>query len=686
MAMMKADLLQDVMPSTGNKSTIVSSPRTTKTTGSTAANGAGVTPSKTSTGKTALDLPLTGISTHTIVPTPNVSVPVAGQPVAVDTSVPSSVKTADQIIAINNAFNKPVSTPNVLSSQGRGVSKYYNGGSQPGTQTPPPPPSDVEPEQGEPEQGGPDVPPQNTPTTGSPGSSVSYGSQSGMVSITQPTPIAGQPNVEPLPTIEQAVPIDGSSEGSFQHTVSGSGDALYGQHSHDEYQNEIPNLQKEIEQILQAEYDKYGALTQQQIEYATQQAVNDLQRQLEDAAPTYNAERAKLAANQLNARDNLALQNTTRGVNGGIAQKQYSDQEAAYDSQMLNIDLQQIQLATDVGRQITDLEAQGDFESAKALLEVGIAKLKELQDAKQNYQNLRIQQAQILDNYDMESEQTTYNRAWARLQAGLFNAADAQALGVDPSQAQQFSNYVNTMRQLDAEQARLALEQQVLKNEATQLDIDNARTAAAMAAAGANGSSGASGSSGADTSAAPYSGSMTNYEWNVYQSGLQGEGLPVYDSTGNQVALFSIGANGKPTVDLSKHPDWYINLAGRPLYWDDQAGDFVGAEAQQANVERVSTNSAEREWFARYLQELDESGGMGVSPAASTPTEAVLDLRERIDALRSSLNYWASVRYGTGSYYEREEAAKNWRNINAQMGRFQALLDAYPKSERVVLS
>lgn len=277
--------------------------------------------------------------------------------------------------------------------------------------------------------------------------------------------IAGVPVTEPAPVVD--TPIKEAAAQVVEQAVT-EAVGPYGLHSHEIAATETQDIQKEIEQILQAEYDKYGELTKQQIEYAMQQAINELQRQLEDAAPAYNAERAKLAANQLNARDNLALRQAAEGVNGGIAAKQYSDQEAAYDSQMLNINLQQIQLSTDIGRQVADLEAQGDYEAAKALLEVGIAKLQELQDAKQNYQSLRIQQAQILDNYDMQSDQTTYNRALQRLQMGAFSAADAAAIGVDPSFAQEYANYINDLNKINAEQARVQLQQQIVA-------LDNAR-------------------------------------------------------------------------------------------------------------------------------------------------------------------------------------------------------------------
>lgn len=115
-----------------------------------------------------------------------------------------------------------------------------------------------------------------------------------------------------------------------------------------------------------------------QIDYAVNKGVNDLQRAEEDAKKQFQTQRNQVDADEARNLDNAALYAELRGDRGGIGQQQYSSVQnnAAQNRQTVNS--AQVKLATDTQRQIADLRAQGEFQKADKLLEISQSYLQQL--------------------------------------------------------------------------------------------------------------------------------------------------------------------------------------------------------------------------------------------------------------------------------------------------------------------
>ena len=128
--------------------------------------------------------------------------------------------------------------------------------------------------------------------------------------------------------------------------------------------------------------DQWLSSAQQQqvnkIDYATNQAVQDLIRQQQDAQGVYQEQRNQIAIDEAKAKDNQALYAEARGDKGGIGQAQYDQIMATAAQNRLAVNQAQTKLATDTARQIADLRAQGEYEKADALLQLSQQYLSQL--------------------------------------------------------------------------------------------------------------------------------------------------------------------------------------------------------------------------------------------------------------------------------------------------------------------
>ena len=256
-------------------------------------------------------------------------------------------------------------------------------------------------------------------------------------------------------------------------------DESYSKQMWDQMQNWANQYQQQTQQL----YDQIAAKQEAETDYATQQAVNNLQRQWEDSKGTFEQERAKTAYSSAQAADNLALSRARAGDRGGIGNKQYSEQQNYYDQAILDIDLQQANLKNQIDRQVADYIAQGDYENARATYELGIAQMEQLINQQNQMLNYQIGVAATIDNLSLQANERAYQRALNNLQLGMFSPQDAVTLGVDPEQAQEVADNYKIMAQLDIEAAKAALEGQYLKN-------------AGYTAGGGSGSGGGSGGGG----------------------------------------------------------------------------------------------------------------------------------------------------------------------------------------------
>lgn len=145
-----------------------------------------------------------------------------------------------------------------------------------------------------------------------------------------------------------------------------------------------------------------------QIDYATQQAVTELERALEDAAPQYQTQRNQIAADERKAMDNAALYAEARGDRGGIGQEQYNLIQSSAAQSRLAVSQAQTKLSTDTARQIADLRAKGEFEKADALLtltQTYLSQLMSLQQWQVNYAMDYAQFQEALRQWQVEYEQ-----------------------------------------------------------------------------------------------------------------------------------------------------------------------------------------------------------------------------------------------------------------------------------------
>ena len=115
-----------------------------------------------------------------------------------------------------------------------------------------------------------------------------------------------------------------------------------------------------------------------QIDYATNQAVQDLIRQQQDAQATYQSQQNQIAIDEAKAKDNQALYAEARGDKGGIGAAQYDAIMNTAAQNRLAVSQAQTKLATDTARQIADLRAQGEYEKADALLQLSQTYLSQL--------------------------------------------------------------------------------------------------------------------------------------------------------------------------------------------------------------------------------------------------------------------------------------------------------------------
>lgn len=125
---------------------------------------------------------------------------------------------------------------------------------------------------------------------------------------------------------------------------------------------------------LKALLDKWQtaatAQSDSRINVAVTQAVTQLQQALEDAKPQFKEQMEGIAWDERQAMDNSALYAELRGDRGGIGQSQYNAIQNTAAQNRLAVRQAQTKLATDTGRQIAALRAQGEFEKADAALAV----------------------------------------------------------------------------------------------------------------------------------------------------------------------------------------------------------------------------------------------------------------------------------------------------------------------------
>ena len=142
------------------------------------------------------------------------------------------------------------------------------------------------------------------------------------------------------------------------------------------------SIEPEKQQLAeQSEVLKQQAINN--IDYNVNSSIDALRRAQEDAKQEFQTQRNQVYADEVRALDNQVLYSEARGDDGGIGKSQYGSIQNTAANNRYNINAQQVKLATDTQRQITDLRAQGEFEKADKILEISQKYLAELMDLEQ---------------------------------------------------------------------------------------------------------------------------------------------------------------------------------------------------------------------------------------------------------------------------------------------------------------
>lgn len=196
-----------------------------------------------------------------------------------------------------------------------------------------------------------------------------------------------------------------------------------------------------------------------QTDYATQQAILELERAVEDAQGQFKQQQESNAIDERQALDNSALYSELRGDKGGIGQEQYNEIQNAAAANRLAVQQAQTKLATDTDRQIADLRAQGEFEKADKVLEIAQTYLSNLVSLEQwaaEYNMSAAQFAEQVRQWNAEFEQalkefdaslgvqnqgTLAEQGQTLLSAGIMpSASQLAAMGWTEAQATQYLN------------------------------------------------------------------------------------------------------------------------------------------------------------------------------------------------------------------------------------------------------
>ena len=183
------------------------------------------------------------------------------------------------------------------------------------------------------------------------------------------------------------------------------------------------------ENLLRQIVDAQKQQSQNSIDYAVQQGVNQLTRAQEDAEPQYQTMRNQIASDEAKALDNQALYSEARADRGGIGAAQYAAIQNNAATNQLTVNREQTKLATDTARQIADLRAQGEFQKANQLLSITQSYLSQLMQLKQWADSTNVSVDEF--NIGVEKWEQEYNAQIQQALAGMKINAAQYGTGLD---------------------------------------------------------------------------------------------------------------------------------------------------------------------------------------------------------------------------------------------------------------
>ena len=157
---------------------------------------------------------------------------------------------------------------------------------------------------------------------------------------------------------------------------------------------EIPSFEEFLSQMG---YDQYTDATQQRIQAAVEQAVNNYQAQIEQTnKDTDELARQAYVAKMLGQK-NLDQQLSAAGYAGGMADSQRIQTETNYENNLQDIENQRLEVVAELERAIRDAQLTGDLQAAQELQ----AYLQSMQSSWMSY----VQNQQALQNSNYWNQQ-----------------------------------------------------------------------------------------------------------------------------------------------------------------------------------------------------------------------------------------------------------------------------------------
>ena len=191
---------------------------------------------------------------------------------------------------------------------------------------------------------------------------------------------------------------------------------------------EIPSFEEFLEQTG---YDQYSEATQQRIQAAVEQAVNNYQAQIEQTnKDTDELARQAYVAKMLGQK-NLDQQLSAAGYAGGMADSQRIQTETNYENNLQDIENQRLEVVAELERAIRDAQLTGDLQEAQELQ----AYLQSMQSSWMSYvqnqqalqnSNYWNQQQMQMNRQQMSAQQASqaYDRAMELLSMGIMPGDD----------------------------------------------------------------------------------------------------------------------------------------------------------------------------------------------------------------------------------------------------------------------
>ena len=154
--------------------------------------------------------------------------------------------------------------------------------------------------------------------------------------------------------------------------------------------------------VLREGYEDLRRQTEAAADANTQRSLLALAQQAEAAQQDYATQQNAVNAEEAQNQDRTALYNRAQGNRGGIGTAQYTAVMNTAGQNRAAIAAAQQKLATDTARAMETLRAQGEYEKAQAVLELGQQELSALYNEYARVDGVNLSVQQYLDSFEVQ--------------------------------------------------------------------------------------------------------------------------------------------------------------------------------------------------------------------------------------------------------------------------------------------